>query len=153
MDLNAIITYMPFIWIGLAVLFAVIEGATLGLVTIWFTVGSGAAAVAAMLGANLMLQVTIFVIVSLALLFFTRPLMKKKLKVGKEKNNVEQYIGETGIVIEDIEPFKQGRIRLKSLEWAAIGQDPEIGIPKGQEVKVKKIEGVKAIVIPLDQPL
>lgn len=150
MTMETIVSYMPFIWIGIAVIFGIIEGATMGLVTIWFTVGAGVATVAAAFGAPIPVQIAIFAVVSVVLLIFTRPLLKQKLKVGKEKNNVDQYVGQTGMVIEDIEPFTQGRIKLKSLEWAAIGQNPELGIKKGCEVKVVKIEGVKAIVEPIE---
>jgi len=141
--------YMPFVWIGIAVIFGIVEGATMGLVTIWFTVGAGAAAVAAALDAPIFVQMIIFIVVSLVLLVFTRPILKQKLKLGKEKNNIELYVGQTGMVIEDIKPFNQGRIKLKSLEWAAVGDKPEIGIDKGKEVRVVRIEGVKAIVEPL----
>lgn len=150
MTFDTIIAYMPFIWIGIAIIFGIVEGATMGLVTIWFTIGAGAAAVAAALDTSLLVQVAAFIIVSFILLIFTRPLLKQKLKVGKEKNNVDQYVGEVGMVIEEIKPFTQGRIKLKSLEWAAMGNNPETGISKGKEVKVVRIEGVKAIVKPLD---
>lgn len=150
MTLDTLAPYMPFIWIGIAIIFGIVEGATMGLVTIWFTIGAGAAAVAAAFDASIFVQIIIFIVVSFVLLIFTRPIMKKKLKVGKEKNNVDQYVGEIGMVIEDIKPFHQGRIRLKSLEWAAVGDNPEIGIVEGKEVKVVRIEGVKAIVEPLE---
>jgi membrane protein implicated in regulation of membrane protease activity len=138
--------YMVFVWIGIALLFAVIEGATMGLVTIWFTIGAGLAAIAAALDASMLVQVIIFIVISFVLLLFTRPLLKHKLKVGQEKNSVDQYIGAIGIVIEAIKPFSQGRIKLKSLEWAAVCYDQEMGIEAGKEVEVIRIEGVKAIV-------
>lgn len=150
MTVDTLLTYMPFIWIGIAIVFGVVEGATMGLVTIWFTVGAGVAAIAAALDASLIVQIVIFVAVSLILLIFTRPIMKEKLKVGREKNNVERYVGETGMVIEEIRPFHQGRIKLKSLEWAAVCENPEVGVSEGKEVKVIRIEGVKAIVSPMD---
>lgn len=150
MTIEALGPYMPFVWIGIAVVFGIVEGATMGLVTIWFTVGAGAAALGAALDASIFIQVAIFIVVSLVLLIFTRPIMKQKLKVGREKNNVDQYVGEIGMVIEEIKPFHQGRIKLKSLEWAAVGDNPEVGVKEGQEVKVVRIEGVKAIIKPLD---
>ena len=148
--MEIITAYMPFVWIGIAIIFAIAEGATMGLVTIWFTVGAGVAAVAAAFDLPMIVQLVIFIVVSLVLLIFTRPILKKKLKIGKEKNIIEQYVGETGLVIDEIKPYNQGRIKLKSLEWAAVGNKPEIGYEKGKEVKVVRIEGVKAIVEPLD---
>lgn len=150
MTVDTIIAYMPFIWIGIAIIFAIVEGATMGLVTIWFTIGAGAASVVAVLDGSLFIQISVFIAVSIILLIFTRPLLRQKLKVGKEKNNVDQYIGEIGVVIEEIKPFRQGRVKLKSLDWAAVGENSEVGITEGKEVKVVRIEGVKAIVNPLD---
>ncbi len=150
MTIETLSQYMPFIWIGVAIVFGIIEGATMGLVTIWFTAGAAVAAIAAALDTSILVQVILFIAVSLVLLIFTRPLLKQKLRVGKEKNNVDQYVGAKGVVLEDIKPFSQGRIRLKSLEWAAVGDKPELGIKKGKEVKVVRIEGVKAIVKPYE---
>ena len=47
---------MPAVWIGLIVIFLVIEGLTAGLVTIWFAAGALAALIAAMFHAPLWLQ-------------------------------------------------------------------------------------------------
>ncbi len=151
MDIDAIGPYMVFIWIGIAIVFGIIEGATMGLVTIWFTVGAAVAAIAAALDASVFVQIVLFVVISVVLLIFTRPLMKRKLHVGKEKNNVDQYVDAKGIVIDEIKPYSQGRIKLKSLEWAAVGDDPSVNIKEGKEVRVVRIEGVKAIVEPIDR--
>ena len=43
---------MPAIWIGLIVIFLIVEGLTAGLVTIWFAVGALAALIAAMFHAR-----------------------------------------------------------------------------------------------------
>lgn len=138
--------YIVFVWIGIAIVLAIIEGATLGLTTIWFTVGAACSAIVALCDGALWLQICVFIAVSVILLIFTRPILLKKLNIGHEKNNVDQYIGKKGIVIEEVLPFKGGRIKMQSLEWAAVGQDPEYSFPVGEEVKVVKIEGVKAII-------
>ena len=59
--------------IGIVVLL-VIEALTLGLTTIWFAGGALAAFIACVAGGSLVLQIILFVAVSLVLLFFTRPL-------------------------------------------------------------------------------
>ena len=68
---------MPAIWIGLIVIFLVIEGLTAGLVTIWFAVGALAALIAAMFHAPLWLQLVWFFVISIAAFAVTRPLVKK----------------------------------------------------------------------------
>lgn len=57
---------MPVVWIGLIVIFLVIEGLTAGLVTIWFAVGALAALIAAMFHAPLWLQLVWFFVISIA---------------------------------------------------------------------------------------
>lgn len=67
---------MEFLWLALIVVFAVIEGATTALTTVWFIGGALAALAAALLHAELWLQITLFFAVSVVLLAALRPLVK-----------------------------------------------------------------------------
>ena len=136
------------VWLIAAAVFAIIEAATLGLTTIWFAGGAVAAAISAMAGAPIWLQGLLFLVVSILLLYFTRPVVKKKLKVGKEKTNVNALIGKEGLVLETIRPFSAGQVKLDGLEWSAAAADPHMTIESGTAVKVAHIEGVKLIVTP-----
>lgn len=136
------------VWILIAVVFAIVEAFTLGLTTIWFTVGGVAACIVSLLGGPILLQVIVFLAVSIILLYFTRPLAEKKLKVGHEKNVLESLIGQTGIVTSEIKPFYTGQVKIKGQIWTAIANDGEATLEKGLEVKIIKIEGVKLIVKP-----
>ena len=60
-------------WLILFIVLLGVEIVTLGLTTIWFAGGALAAFVAALLGDNLWLELTLFCVVSFALLFCTRP--------------------------------------------------------------------------------
>lgn len=64
---------MEFLWLALIVVFAVIEGATTALTTVWFIGGALAALAAALLHAELWLQITLFFAVSVVLLAALRP--------------------------------------------------------------------------------
>ena len=66
-------SFINLIWIGLFIILILIEIFTVGLTTIWFAIGSLAAAAANTLGANLIIQVIVFLAVSVILLIFTRP--------------------------------------------------------------------------------
>ena len=69
----------PFYWlIALAVLL-VIEIITLGLTTIWFAGGALVAFVLALFNVPLLVQITVFLVVSILLLLFTRPVVEKRL--------------------------------------------------------------------------
>jgi membrane protein implicated in regulation of membrane protease activity len=137
---------MILVWIIIAIVLAVIEGFTLGLVTIWFTIGAAAAAVVAFAGGDLLIQVIVFFAVSIVLLIFTRPILVKKLKVGREKNNIELLEGKVGLVTEKIEPFKSGLVKVDGVIWTAVGEDNEFAADADGEVEIVRVEGVKLIV-------
>lgn len=136
------------VWVILALLFAVIEAFTLGLTTIWFCGGAVVAALLAMVDAPIGVQIAVFLIVSFVLLYFTRPIAQKKLKVGAEKTNAEALIGRIGFVTEPIQPFSTGQVKLEGKEWTAIAEDRSTTIEKGTKVVAVKIEGVKLVVVP-----
>jgi membrane protein implicated in regulation of membrane protease activity len=143
-----IITHMAIVWIVLAIIFATIEGFTFGLVTIWFTVGAVVSAIVSLLGGNIAVQVIVFFAVSIILLIFTRPILVKHLKVGKEKNNIEIIEGKRGLVTEAIEPYKSGLVKVNGIVWTAIGETSAVVVESGDEVEVVRVEGVKLIVKP-----
>lgn len=84
---------MPAIWIGLIVIFLIVEGLTAGLVTIWFAVGALAALIAAMFHAPLWLQLVWFFAVSIAAFAVTRPLVKKYINNRTQPTNADMLIG------------------------------------------------------------
>ncbi|MDR1043208.1 MAG: NfeD family protein [Clostridiales Family XIII bacterium] len=137
---------MVILWIIIAIVFAVIEGFTLGLVTIWFTIGAAAAVVVALAGGDPLIQVVVFFAVSIVLLIFTRPILVKKLKVGREKNNIELLEGKVGLVTETIAPFKSGLVKVNGVIWTAVGDDKEFAADAGSEIEIVRVEGVKLIV-------
>ena len=142
---------MVLLWIIFAVVFAVLEGFTSSAVTFWFAIGGAAAAVAAGLGAPIQIQILVFLAVSLVLLFFTRPLLVKKLKVGKEKNYTEQLEGKPGLVVEAMEPYKSGQVKVNGIVWTAVGETDEFSAAAGERVEIVRVEGVKLIVKELKQ--
>lgn len=138
-----------FIWIIAAVVFGVIEAATVSLVTIWFAVGAVAAAIAAQLGLNIVWQVGIFVLVSAVFLCFTRPISKKIMVKKPQRTNADRFIGMEAMVISDIDKINNsGQVRLAGSVWSAMSADGS-GIPEGTRVKVVEIKGVRLIVEPL----
>lgn len=134
------------LWLFLGVLFAVGEGLTVQLIAIWFALGSAGAAIAAMFGAPLLIQCVVFLVLSVASLAATRPLLKSKLRVHKESTNADRVIGAVGIVRETIDnDLAQGRVSVLGLDWAARSADGSL-IEQGNKVRVLAIEGVKVIV-------
>lgn len=60
-----ILNNMPAVWAVFAIVFILIEAATMGLTTIWFAAGAVAAMIAALAGGNKILQIGVFLVVSL----------------------------------------------------------------------------------------
>lgn len=138
---------MPIIWLAITVVLAIVEGLTLGLTVIWFAFGALAAAIAAYMGANILIQLIVFIIMSAACVYFTRPIVKKFLKVGGVATNSDRTIGKSGHVIEAIDNENGvGQVKIGGLVWTARSEDGAL-IEVGARVLVNSIEGVKAIVI------
>ena len=141
------------IWAVLAVIFLIVEAACpIHLVSIWFVAGSLVALVASVLGWAPWLQVTLFVLVSGALLATLWPLVRKHLNPKVEKTNVDAVIGATGLVTVAIDNLTAtGQVKLGSMEWSARSTTGKV-IPVGTVVRVDRIEGVKTFVSPAEVP-
>ena len=138
---------MEIIWLALTAVLLIIEIATLGLTTIWFAAGALFAFFAALLGMNQGIQIGVFVVVSVVLLFFTRPLAVKYLNTKTIKTNTEALVGKTARVIVDINNLKsQGQVVINGLEWTARSSDDTVVFKIGDVVTIVGIEGVKLIV-------
>lgn len=143
---------MPFgmtittLWLIVMVLFLVVEAATVGLVCIWFAVGALAALIAALLGAEIWLQIVLFLVVSAVALYFTRPLAKKYVNAKVEPTNADMVIGKECRVTEAIDNIAgTGAVYVDGKTWTARSESDEV-IPEGALVTAKRIEGVKLIV-------
>ncbi|MBQ4058753.1 MAG: NfeD family protein [Lachnospiraceae bacterium] len=134
-------------WLLMAAIFIVIELVTLGLTTIWFAGGAFVAAVAAALGADLVIQVILFLVVSIVLLVLTRPIAVKHLDANIEKTNSEALIGQTAVVIQEINNLDGvGQAKVNGMEWTARAKKEDEIIPVGTNVTIVEISGVKLIV-------
>ena len=134
------------IWLGLSVVFLIVEGCTVSLVSIWFAVGGLAAVIANLLGAQLWLQILVFLVVSAGLLACLRPTFRKWIKPKMVPTNIDSVIGTTGFVTEDIDNLSAcGQVKLGGMYWSARSTSGE-NISTGTKITVDKIEGVKVFV-------
>ena len=142
--------WAAYLWLALMIGFVIAEAACpFHLVSVWFAVGSLAAMIAAVLGAQLWLQVTLFLVISIGLLVATLPLVKKFIIPKQEKTNVESIIGSMGYVTEAVDNISAvGQVKLGGMYWTARSENGH-RIPVGTLVEVTKIEGVKAFVKPV----
>ena len=138
---------MIFVWLGLTIVFAVLEAATAQLTTIWFAIGSVAALTPASCGVeSSTVQCVVFVAVSLITLIATRPFVKKLLHKRVQPTNADRYIGETGVTLVEINNVQgTGEVKVQGNVWTARTENDAV-IPEGANVRVLRIEGVKVIV-------
>ncbi len=140
------------IWIILIIVFAVGEIITVGLTSIWFAGGALAALLVSALGANEIVQVIVFVAVSLLLLFFTRPWALKYLKPHLTRTNYEEALEQKVNVTETIENTKgTGTAVLKGQEWTARAYEDGMVLEAGTIARVKEIRGVTLYVVPVKE--
>ena len=134
-------------WLILLACFLVVEAITVGLTTIWFAGGALVAEIASGLGAGILIQWVLFLIVSLALLIFTRPMAVRYMNKGVPKTNVNSLIGERAVVIQKINNLEQtGQVRINDIEWMARTSSDEVTIPEHAIVTIEGVQGVKLIV-------
>lgn len=138
---------MAVVWLVLLVAALAIEIWTLGITTIWFAIGALAATIVTLLGFPLWAQNTAFVVISLVLLFFTRPIAVKYFNRDRVRTNAEGLIGKMGIVISEIDNLQGiGQITVGGQEWSARSTNDAVRISVGAVVEITAIQGVKLIV-------
>lgn len=134
-------------WLIILIAAVGIEAATLGLTSIWFAGGALFALIAAALHAPMIIQILLFLIISLILLFFTRPIAVKYFNKERVKTNVEGLVGRQAIVTSEIDNIQgTGQIIIGGQEWSARSLDDKAKLPVGTVVVIAAISGVKLIV-------
>lgn len=141
------------LWLIIAIVFFIVEAATINLTTIWFAIGALLALGAAFLGYSFATQVLIFTIVSIVTLILFLIVFKPRLKSKNRevpRTNADRIIDQVGVVTREINPLAgTGLILVNKEEWSASSLDNSI-IPVGTRVVVRKLSGVKAVVASCD---
>lgn len=140
-------TAMYIIWAVAIFLFGALEGVTTQLVSIWFMLGAIGALIAALCHTAFLVQIIVFIAITVITLAATRPIVRKKLNVKFEKTNADRCIGQDAIVIEEINNLlPQGQVKVDGKVWTARSSVQDKTIPQNAVVRVEKIDGVKLIV-------
>ena len=136
-------------WLAAMVVFIAAEAMTVSLVSIWFAAGALGAIIVALLGGGLVLQVTVFLMLAVALLLSLRSIVRKHFTPHVTKTNSDSVIGATGIVVTPVNNIAAlGQVQINGMEWSARSSDNS-HIPAGAMVRVDRVEGVKVFVTPV----
>ncbi len=143
--------FANWMWLVLLVVFMIVETATVSLTTIWFAVGALVAFLLGLLGVSVGWQAAVFLVVSVLLVLFTRPIAIRYLKIGRTRTNVDSIIGQQGVVIKAMSEHQTGQVKVNGQVWTALPADGQ-PIGENMEVLVQSVEGVKLMVMPLPAP-
>ena len=136
---------LPWVWVAVTIICVVIESLTLALTTIWFGISAFVMVFLAFTPLPFVAQLFIFVALAMALLIFTRPVVKKKLSQKQIATNYERIIGQIAVVTKKITALDKGSIKINGMEWTAAVKE-DITLEKGSKCIIEEIAGVTAYV-------
>ena len=122
-----ILSFMPYIWITIAVLSLVIEAASLYYTAICFLPAALIALVLSLTYIDVYIQVLIFLIIAAVLIILRFTLLRGWLNTNRKEINPENLKDMTAIVIETIDNSQNtGKIKIRGRIYKAISDDNKI---------------------------
>jgi membrane protein implicated in regulation of membrane protease activity len=155
-DADVISSWAWVVWLGLILVFIIIEVNTLEFTFLMLALGSVGGLVAGLVGAEWWLQLIVAAVLALLLLFFVKPPLLHALRKGADpaKSNVDALLGLNGTVTLDLRGGT-GQVKLINGDiWSARVADgaPTADLDEGARVVVTAIEGATAVVVPASDP-
>ena len=114
------------VWILAALVLAGVELLTLSFVAFYPALGALAAAVTALLGGNVGIQLLVFAVVSVAALLLTRkPLLRLMSRTPQVPSNAPTVVGKRAVVVIPVEegPGQRGQVKVGTEHWSARSED------------------------------
>ena len=133
-------------WMIAAGALAVGEIVTLSFFLGPIAVAAAVAAVAALIGAGVAIQILVFTIASAASLLVLRPIARRHLRTPAQlRTGTAALVGEHAVVLERVDR-DGGQIRLAGEIWTARAFDEDEVLEAGARVQVMQIQGATALV-------
>lgn len=158
LDLGIDLDFWPWIWMSIAVIFALIELTILGgsFILLPFAISAFAAALLGFYDVSIEVQWSVFAFGGAALFigfyrWAERFMSDNTLPPGV---GADRLVGLVGIVTADItadDTDRRGRVSIDGEVWGAL-TDTEGTIPKGSKVRVRSMQGTRVLVEPLPPP-
>jgi membrane protein implicated in regulation of membrane protease activity len=134
------------LWMIAAGVLAVGEIASLSFFLGPIAVAAALAAVAALLGAGLAIQLIVFTLASIGSLVFLRPVARRHLHTPAQlRTGTAALVGEPALVLERVDR-DGGQVKLAGEVWTARTYDEDEVIEAGRRVQVIQIKGATALV-------
>ena len=133
------------LWGILIIVSLIVELATDELTIIWGTVGAIFSFLAALLHAEVWLQLLIFVVFTTLTIIISRPIIKKYAKKEIIRTNADRLIGMVAVVSEAFKNNEVGKVIVNGQTWRATSTSSEAFF-EGEKVQVEGLSGTKVIV-------
>lgn len=140
-------------WVTLALLLGIIEVFTVGFFVCFFAIGALIAALASLFIPGLLGQTVVFVLSSLLMVWWARPVLTRTFKVGNRpavESNVSALLNTAVLVLEPVDKYT-GKVKVTHTGevWTAyLADQAGDNIPAGQEAVIVKVDGAKLAVAP-----
>jgi membrane protein implicated in regulation of membrane protease activity len=109
-------------------------------------VAAAVAAVAALVGAGLAIQIVVFILASGASIGLLRPVARRHLRTPAQlRTGTAALVGETAVVLERVDR-DGGQVKLAGEVWTARAFDEDEVLEPGARVQVMQIQGATALV-------
>ena len=155
LDLGIDLDVWPWIWLGLAVVFALVELTFIGgtFVLLPFAVSAFVASILAFYDVPIEVQWATFVLGGTLIFFLMYRWVRGFLDEHALPGGVGagRLVGESGVVTVDIEPgdtSRRGRVAVGSELWGALSKDDE-RLTIGTRVRVAAVVGTRVVVEPI----
>ncbi|CAM2880720.1 NfeD family protein [Actinomyces slackii] len=138
------------LWLAGALVLTVIETLTAELTFLMIAAGAVGGAVAAALGAPVFVQVVVFAVVSVLMVFAVRPWARRRLAATtpEMRTNADALVGRSATALTAVDDHG-GRVRLAGGEWSArLAPGAGDRLAAGAKVTVVDIDGAIAVVAP-----
>jgi membrane protein implicated in regulation of membrane protease activity len=135
-------------WLFVAIAFAIAEVLTVAVFAVFITIGALGAAIASLLGFNLLVQAIVLGVLGIAGIFIARPYLVGRLHLGRPslRSGAEGMVGQEAVLTEAIpgngEP---GHLKLAGELWPALTEDGT-ALPATMPVMVTALKSTILIV-------
>ena len=143
---------MPFAWLLIAAIFGLLEVATVAFFAAFLAVGALGAALAAAFGADIIVQLVVFLVVSFAGLVGIRPFAIRRLRrhtAARLPSGAESMIGQQAVVVDPIQDsVHPGHVFISGENWLAVTGNG-MSIEAGRTVVIIEIRQTTLVVAPV----
>lgn len=146
--MDALIPFMPWIWVAIIVITIIWELSTFDLNCLWFTIAATIALVISFFPDvfSPVIQLVVFAFMSLVLFFTLKKWAQKAMTVPDTHLNADALVGKEVTVTSKVEAGEMGTTKVNGVVWSIMFADKETVAEVGETVVVVEIKGNKLVV-------